>query len=163
MQKKERHPKTDMTGGNIKIRQGNTEDVQNIRSLTRDAYAKWVPLIGREPLPMSADYEEALRKHRFDLLFVDETLAALIETISHEEHLLIENVAVSPAFQGKGLGRKLLAHAEQLAASLGYAEIKLYTNKLFAENLTFYGQLDYQIEREEDVMGSVCVHMNKII
>jgi hypothetical protein len=29
----------------------------------------------------------------------------------------------------------LLSHAEQIAASLGYDEIKLYTNKLFAENV----------------------------
>jgi GNAT superfamily N-acetyltransferase len=147
----------------LKIRQGKLENVHDIRSLTREAYAKWVALIGREPLPMSADYQEAMQKHRFDLLFMGETLAALIETISHEDHLLIENVAVSPAFQGKGLGKRLLAHAEQLAASLGYGEIKLYTNKLFAENLAFYGRLGYQVEREEDFKGGVCVHMNKAI
>lgn len=152
-----------MTDDTIKIRQGKAEDVQDIHSLTREAYAKWVPLIGREPLPMSADYQDALQKHRFDLLFINETLAALIETISHDDHLLIENVAVSPAFQGKGLGTKLLAHAEQLATSLGYSEIKLYTNKLFAENLTFYGRLGYQVEREEGFMDGVCVHMNKAI
>lgn len=147
----------------IEMRQAISEDAEAIRTLTREAYAKWVPLIGREPLPMSADYQEALRKHRFDLLFIDGTLVALIETSSHDQHLLIENVAVSPAFQGGGLGKKLLAQAEQLAASLGYAEIKLYTNKLFAENLTFYKQLGYRVEREEDFMDSVCVHMNKIV
>ena len=57
-------------------------------------------------------------------------LAALIETIAQADGLLIENVAVSPAFQGRGLGRQLIAHAERLAASLGYREIRLYTNKL---------------------------------
>ena len=53
----------------IELRQARKEDADAIRSLTRDAYAKWVPIIGREPLPMSANYNEALEKHRFDLFF----------------------------------------------------------------------------------------------
>jgi ribosomal protein S18 acetylase RimI-like enzyme len=83
---------------------------------------------------MTADYEAALRNHRIDLLYLGGTLAALIETIPGADHLLIENVAVSPAFQGRGRGRRLVAHAEELAASEGRAEIRLYTNKRFAEN-----------------------------
>lgn len=59
--------------------------------------------------------------------------------------------------------KKLIAHAKQLAASLGYAEIKLCTNKLFAENLTFHGRLGHRVEREEDFMGGICVHMNKTV
>ena len=152
-----------MTDDNINIRQGTTEDAHDIRSLTREAYAKWVPFIGREPLPMSANYQEAIQEHRFDLLFKDEMLVALIETICHDDHLLIENVAVSPALQGEGLGKKLLAHVEQLATSLGYSEIKLYTNKLFTENLLFYERLGYEVEREENFMGGICVHMQKAI
>ena len=114
------------------LRQAKASDAAGIRKLTRDAYAKWVPLIGREPKPMTADYDEAVRNHRIDLLYLEGTLAALIETIAEADHLLVENVAVSPAFQGQGLGRKLMAHAEQLAAAAGYREIRLYTNKLFA-------------------------------
>ena len=53
------------------ISRGTTQDVDLIRDFTRAAYAKWIPLIGREPLPMSADYETALREHRFDLLYKD--------------------------------------------------------------------------------------------
>jgi ribosomal protein S18 acetylase RimI-like enzyme len=112
---------------------------------------------------MTADYAEALRKHRFDLLYVEGTLAALIETIAEADHLLIENVAVSPAFQGRGLGRKLMAHAEKLAASSGFDEIRLYTNKLFAENVRLYGRLGYKVDREEQLKGGVAVHMSKPI
>jgi GNAT superfamily N-acetyltransferase len=100
------------------LRQGVAADAPAIRGLTRAAYAKWVPVIGREPKPMTADYAEAVRKHRFDLLYVAGKLAALIEMIPEADHLLIENVAVSPPFQGCGLGRKLMAHAEKVAASL---------------------------------------------
>jgi GNAT superfamily N-acetyltransferase len=142
------------------LRRGAAEDAPAIRELTRTAYAKWVPIIGREPKPMTADYAEAVRKHRFDLLYVEGELAALIETIPEADHLLVENVAVAPAFQGRGLGRKLMAHAEELAASLGFGEIRLYTNKLFAENVQLYGKLGYRLDREEEFKGGVVVHMS---
>jgi len=147
----------------LEIRQAVGEDAEAIRTLTREAYAKWVPLIGREPLPMSADYQQALKKHRIDLLFFEGSLAALIETNSHDDYLLIQNVAVSPFYQGKGLGSRLLHHAEHLAACLGYGEIKLYTNKLFAGNVSFYDRHGYHVEREEKFMGGVTVHMKKTI
>jgi ribosomal protein S18 acetylase RimI-like enzyme len=143
------------------LRQATASDVADIRKLTREAYAKWVPLIGREPKPMTADYAEAVRTHRIDLLHVAGALAALIETIAEADHLLVENVAVSPAFQGRGLGRKLMAHAEQIAASLGHGEIRLYTNKLFAQNIELYRKLGYRVDREEVLTIGVAVHMSR--
>ncbi len=138
-------------------------DAGAIRSLTREAYAKWVPIIGREPKPMTADYDAAVRDHRIDLLHLDGRLAALIEMIPETDHILIENIAVSPAFQGRGLGRTLMAHAEQLATSLGHALIKLYTNKMFAENVLLYQRLGYVIDREEAGPRGITVYMSKTL
>jgi ribosomal protein S18 acetylase RimI-like enzyme len=145
------------------LRRAVAGDAPAIRALTRLAYAKWVPVAGREPLPMRADYEAAVRDHRIDLLYRDSELAALIETVAETDHLLIENVAVAPAFQGQGLGRVLLAHAEQLAAQSGYAELRLYTNKLFAANVALYQRLGYRIDREESLNGGTAVHMSKAV
>lgn len=149
--------------GRVVMRQATLDDTQSIRALTREAYAKWVPVIEREPVPMSIDYNEALKKHRFDLLFLDDKLAALIETSLNDDHLLIINIAVSPNHQGKGLGRKLMDHAETLAKTSGLSEIKLYTNQLFTGNVTFYSQLGYQVEREEEFKGGITVYMHKEI
>ncbi len=143
------------------LRRAVPADAAAIQALTRAAYAKWVPRIGREPKPMVADYAEAVRKHRIDLLHVDGALAGLIETIPDVDHLLVENVAVSPAFQGRGYGRRLMAHAERVAASLGFDEIRLYTNQLFAENVALYRKLGYSVDREEAFSGGVVVHMKK--
>ena len=145
----------------MEMRQATAADAGAIRDLTRVAYAKWVPLIGREPKPMMANYDEAVARHRFDLLYIDGTLAALIETIREADHLLVENVAVSPAFQGRGLGRKLMAHAELLAREQGFDTIRLYTNQRFAENIALYRRLGYQIDREEVVPVGVVTHMSK--
>ncbi len=146
-----------------RLRQALPADAAAIRSLTRAAYAKWVPLIGREPKPMGADYEAAVRAHRFDLLYRDGNLAALVETIVEPDHLLIENLAVLPACQGLGLGRRLMAHVERLAEAQGFAEVRLYTNKLFAENVAFYERLGYRVYREEEFRGGIAVHMSKAI
>ena len=144
-----------------KLVQALEGDAAAIQKLTLEAYAKWVPVIGREPKPMTADYAAAVQKHRFDLLYVNGELAALIETIGCSDHLLIENVAVSPSCQGKGYRRMLLAHAEKLAASSNFGEIKLYTNKLFVENVQLYFRLGYRVDREEEVKGGTVVHMSK--
>ena len=143
------------------LRAAADADVDAIRQLTREAYGKWVPLIGREPLPMIADYAEAVRKHRIDLLDIDGQLAALIEMVPAADHLLIENIAVSPAQQGQGIGKKLLADAEQVAASLGVADILLYTNKRFVENVQLYLRNGYAIDREEPLKDGFLVHMRK--
>jgi ribosomal protein S18 acetylase RimI-like enzyme len=145
----------------IEIRRALVADVADVRALTRAAYAKWVPIIGREPLPMIADYERAVAEHRIDLLFARTQLAGLIETASKEDHLLIVNVAVAPTWQGRGHGRRLLGHAEGLAGSIRLPELRLYTNKLFAANVAFYRSLGYVIDREEAFMGGVTVHMSK--
>ena len=145
----------------VHMRQGRPEDADAIRALTRDAYARWVPMIGREPLPMTADFATAVRDHRFDLLWLGNTMAGLIETVAKADHLLIENVAVSPAFQGRGFGRLLLDRGEELAAASGHGEIRLYTNKLFAQNISLYQKRGYKIDREETWAGGVIVHMAK--
>jgi GNAT superfamily N-acetyltransferase len=84
-----------------------------------------------------------------------------METIGEPDHLLIENLAVAPAFQGRGFGRVLMAHVEQLALASGLPETRLYTNKLFAENLRFYTRLGYRLDREEAFNGGIVVHMSK--
>jgi len=145
----------------VELRQAVAADAAAVRTLTREAYAKWVPLIGREPKPMTADYERAVAHHRVDLAYLGGELTALIETVPEPGHLLIENVAVAPSYQGLGLGRKLMAHAESLAASMNYAEIKLYTNARFAENIALYARLGYCVDREEESALGVTVHMSK--
>jgi GNAT superfamily N-acetyltransferase len=144
------------------LRRATAADAADVRALTRAAYAKWVPLIGREPLPMTADYDRAVADHVIDLWEEDGGLVALIEVVPKADHLLIENLAVRPDQQGKGLGDRLLLHAEELARSLGFAEIRLYTNAAFAANLAFYSKRGYrEFLRNSLVPGSVTVHMMK--
>ncbi len=143
------------------IRRGRPTDADAIARLTREAYGKWVDLIGREPLPMQADYVDAVARHRFDLLIDGDDLVGLIETAPEGDHLLIVNVAVRPAAQGRGFGKRLLAHAETLAAEVGLRGMRLYTNERFVENIRLYAALGYTVERTETLERGVVVHMVK--
>jgi GNAT superfamily N-acetyltransferase len=137
------------------------EDAGRIRDLTRAAYAKWVGLIGREPLPMQADYRRAVAEHAIDLLIEGGALAGLIEMILRPDHLWIENVAVAPERQGRGHGRLLLAHAEKRALGAKRFEIRLQTNLAFAANLELYAKLGYAIDRTEPFRGGTLVYLSK--
>jgi GNAT superfamily N-acetyltransferase len=153
---------TSKDAGHKTLRRATIADAVTVRELTRAAYAKWVPLLGREPRPMIADYDAALREHLIDLLQVDGEAAALIEMATKADHLLIVNVAVAPTYQGKGYGRALMAHAEEVARTLNLSEMRLYTNALFAENVRLYSRLGYRVDREEQhPQFGVAVHMSK--
>jgi GNAT superfamily N-acetyltransferase len=143
----------EMIPSSMELRRAGPHDAEQVRELTRKAYAKWCDVLGREPLPMTADYDHAVRHHVIDLAFVDARMVGLVEMIPRENDLLIENVCVDPGEQGAGLGRSLVAHAEAETRRLGHGIIRLYTNKLFAANLSFYRGLGYETEREEPFKG----------
>jgi ribosomal protein S18 acetylase RimI-like enzyme len=57
---------------------------------------------------------------------------------------MIFSVAVSPAFQGKGFGIKLLNHADQQTRLWGLPEIRLYTNAKMERNIALYLAYGYR-------------------
>jgi N-acetylglutamate synthase-like GNAT family acetyltransferase len=148
----------------LSLRRAVATDATAVRALTRSAYSKWVPLIGREPKPMGADYERAVAEHIVDVWEENGELLGLIEMIPEVDCLLVENIAIRPDQQGKGVGEKLLHHAERLALSLGLDSVRLYTNAAFESNLQFYACRGYQeFQRVTVAPGSVAVHMKKRI
>ena len=142
-------------------RAGAPEDVAAIRALVDAAYAKWIPLIGRKPLPMLSDYARAIHEHDFTLVARDGELIGLIETEARSDHLYIVNIAVAVDRQGLGIGRRLIAHAERQALARGFDEIRLMTNVLFAANVALYERLGYQVYWREPILGGEAAHMRK--
>lgn len=144
------------------FRRAAVEDADAIRDTVRSAYAKWVPIIGREPRPMVADYQQAVQKHDVDMLFSDNALVGLIETIQHRDHLWIENIAVLPEHQGKGWGKHLLAYADQKASEASCNEVRLLTNEAFTANVALYERSGYRIDKKEPFhLGGTTVYMSK--
>ncbi len=147
----------------VQFRAAKPEDAGAIRDVVRAAYARWIPMIGREPRPMVADYDRAVREHRIDVMVSGSVIVGLIEMMLREDHLWIENIAVRPEDQGRGLGRQLLVHAERQAIEAGCAEIRLLTNAAFEANVALYEKTGYVIVKSEPFMGGTTVYMTKTI
>jgi GNAT superfamily N-acetyltransferase len=146
------------------FRRATAADVGVIREITRAAYASWVPVIGREPKPMTANYPRAVTDHVIDLLEEAGRPIALIEVIPNPSHLLIENVAVLPERHGEGIGGLLLGRADEIAQALGLNELRLYTNAKFSSNIAFYARRGFcEFLREPLASGGEVVHMKKSI
>ena len=144
------------------LRRAGPADASAIAALVDAAYAKWVPILGRKPMPMLVDYGRAVIEHRIDVIEAAGSLAALIETINAPDHLFIENIAVAPAQQGQGLGVSLLQHAETLARDSRLDTLRLLTNGLMQTNIGLYQRHGYRITHvEERAPGWSVVHMAK--
>ena len=145
----------------LTFRLGHAGDAALIRDFVRAAYAKWVPVMGREPLPMTADYDAALITHDFRLGFVAGELACLIETMAHPDHLWIENIAVRPDLQGRGLGRQMLDLTMAEARARGVPQVRLLTNAALTSNVRLYQTYGFGIDLTEPFRGGFTVRMSK--
>jgi len=125
------------------IVQATGGDALAVAECVRAAYAHYVARIGREPAPMTADYEALIGAGEVWLARAGERVAGVLVLRPRPPALLLENIAVAPDRQGEGLGRALMAFAEDRARAEGLAEVVLYTNEHMTENLRFYPALGY--------------------
>jgi ribosomal protein S18 acetylase RimI-like enzyme len=126
------------------IRPARIQEAGAVRTLVREAYARYVGRIGREPAPMLVDYEAAILAGEAWVLVEGEETSGVLVMRPENDHLFVETVAVRPDRQGSGLGRKLMAFAEEAARGRGLHEIRLYTNEKMEENLPFYRSLGFE-------------------
>lgn len=122
----------------VTTRKARPDDAGAVTGVVHAAYVHYVARIGQQPAPMSADYASLIDA---GTVWVAERAGEIVGVLvlqSEPDHVLVENVAVSPDAQGAGIGTRLLglAHREAVAAGLG--EIRLYTNEAMTENLAYY-------------------------
>lgn len=127
------------------IRLAQPSEAETIRALVREAYGHYVERIGFEPGPMKDDYHRRVAERQAWVLEEDGEIAGLVVLVEDRpEALLLENVAVAPAAQKKGYGRRLIAFAEEEARRRGYGELHLYTHMLMTENIALYQHLGFR-------------------
>lgn len=147
-------------GRGMGIRRADSGDQAAVEAIVKSAYDPWVPVIGVEPLPMTADYAELIGRGDVYVLEYEEP-HALIVLLAEPETLLVENVAVRPDRQGRGLGRRLMAFAEFRARSLGLPTLRLCTHEKMTSNIGLFRSLGYRTTGRAPIEGRPAVHLRK--
>lgn len=127
-----------MSGAAAEIRLAVAEDQPAVERLVGDAYAMYIPRIGKPPGPMLDDYARRIAAGEAWVLTETGAIAGVLVLVPEPDHLLLDNIAVAPDRQGRGYGRRLLAFADAEAVRRGYRELRLYTHEKMYENLAIY-------------------------
>jgi ribosomal protein S18 acetylase RimI-like enzyme len=116
-----------------------------------EAYRRYVPVMGREPAPMLADYARLVDAEQVRVAVENAVVLGFIVLVMGADQVLVENVAVLPAAQGRGIGAQLMDLAETEAVRLGLGAVSLYTNEVMVENLALYARRGYlEMHRAEE-------------
>lgn len=142
------------------VRLAAETDRAAVEEIVRAAYQPWVELVGGRPQPMDADYATLIAAGRVHVTGSGE-VDGLIVLIPEDGILLVENVAVRPEVHGRGIGRRLLAFAEEQARRLHLPALRLYTHVVMTRNIALYESLGYTETGRQTVGGGQLVHMRK--
>lgn len=145
------------------IRRAHEADVAFIERCTTNAYSKWIPVLGREPEPMTVNYADMVQTGHVWILEDDKERVALLVLEYEASYLLIFSIAVDPKYQQRGYGRSLMQFVEQEARRKDCPRIQLYTNEHMESNIRWYQYLGYSETRREEFRGSMIVYMEKEI
>lgn len=136
-------------------------DLPALRAIVQAAYDPYLERMDVPPAPLTADLRPRIDEGH--VWIVGRPVEGLICLCQVDGALLIQNVAVHPSAQGTGLGRRLLAFAEEVARRKGLGRVTLYTNEVMTENLAIYGHLGYREVARRTEAGYRRVFMEKFL
>ena len=150
-----------LEAGGFSIRQALPDDAEAVAACVGAAYRHYIERIGKPPGPMLEDYAQVIRQRQVAVAEIDGAIVGVLVLAVTEEGQCLENVAVDPAFHGRGIGRALLERAEAEARRRGFAAIYLYTHEKTTENQALYSKIGY-VEYDRRVeKGYSRVYMRK--
>jgi N-acetylglutamate synthase-like GNAT family acetyltransferase len=145
------------------LRRARLEDAPAVSALVNEAFEKYIPVIGRKPLPMTADHSDLIVNHDAWVLEEESEIIAVLEMVLNNDSLYIDTVAVSNAHQARGIGKQLLNFAETRARELGRNATTLFTNERYTVLLEMYTRFGYVETHRIPVQGTDAVHMRKTL
>lgn len=156
-----------MTEAESTIRPAVAADTARIAAIAEAAYSPYLDRMTRRPAPMDDDYARRIAEGQTFVIEMDGEVAGLLVLEDHsDDHggfLLLDNIAVDPAYHGRGLGTRLMAFTEAEARRRGYDVIELYTNEVMVENIARYRQLGYVETKRVRDRGYNRVYLRKAL
>lgn len=145
------------------IKPATPDDIPVIERIVAEAYRPYIARIGATPGPMRDDYTARVGQGVVHVLQESGAIHAVLVLIPEPGCLLLDNIAVLPAAQGKGYGRILMQYAEDVARSAGYSNIRLYTQEKMTENIAIYLRYGYVETHRAQELGLHRVFMTKTL
>ncbi|PON13837.1 GNAT family N-acetyltransferase [Candidatus Entotheonella serta] len=140
------------------MRPAEPRDADGLAQCVAAAYQHYIPRMGgQSPGPMLVDYAQEIVQHQVWVAEVDKEIIGGLVLIAYDDHMLLDNIAINPAYQGRGVGRALLELADAQALLQGYRELRLYTHETMTENIALYIRIGWvETHRgEQDVYARV--------
>ncbi len=126
-------------------------DLNFMQQCATTAYEKFVARIGKKPAPMVADFAAAIAENQAQIIQNGGEPVGYVISYAINDVLLVENIALLPQCQGKGLSRDVFDQLEMQAINGGRSAIELYTNEKMTENLGLYPKLGFvEIDRRHE-------------
>ena len=133
----------------LSLRRATAADLPAIKTLIDAAYAKYLTLMDKPPGPMLRDYGPSVEAGT--TWVTGSPITAVLTLYPADDYLLIENIAVHPDAQGRGLGGALMSFAEQEARRRAIPRMTLFTHEVMTENQAIYARLGYvEVERRAE-------------
>jgi ribosomal protein S18 acetylase RimI-like enzyme len=144
------------------LRRAGADDASLMRELAQVAYAPYLERMGgQRPGPMDADYDRAVADAESWVAEDEGEVVGFLVLVAQDDGMLLDSVAVHPAYQGRGVGRALLDLAEERARARGHVLIRLYTHRTMVENQRLYERLGYAETGRADDQGFARVFYEK--
>jgi len=126
-----------------RIRAATAADAPRIGAVARAGYDIYVSRIGRPPAPMVADFAAHIAAGEVVVVETGGSIAGYMVSWPEADAYFIDNIAVDPDRQRRGLGRALIDYAAAEARRLGLPAVRLYTNVAMTENRAMYARLGF--------------------
>ena len=145
------------------LRPANPQDTPHLTRIAGEAYRQYIPLMGREPAPMGADYASHIADDTCFVATSGEQVAAFAVLMNKADGWWLETIATDPAQQGRGAGAALLARCEQFLQAEGASSCQLYTNEVMSGPYSWYLRSGFVETRRATQDGFARIFMTKIL
>lgn len=146
------------------VRRASPADAERMAHVAESAYTPYLERMGGlRPGPLDADYAAAVAESEAWVVERDGEVVAFLLLVPESDGMLLDNVAVLPSHHGQGLGRMLLALAEERATALGLGRIRLFTHVTMVENQRLYERYGYTETHRGGDQGLVRVFYEKTL